>query len=173
MTIKEFIQNTTDGTNLKDMLEIRTYIPIAEKKAVLETVLDTYCTVDDGVVACDYVLKKMVFELAMLKYHTNLDIDITSDADYDDMKQADVDFTDVYYDDYQECKQLLDCMEYELRSQYSIEASIAGLTHKLSDGIGRIVNAAERKISDFDVNQLGLENFDFEQLKNLLGKYGG
>ena len=177
MKILDFIQklNETENINLKTMLEIRTYIPIAEKRAILETMLDRYFTVEDGVPICDYVLKKIMFELAMVKYHTNLDLDITSEEDYDELQlhwDAVMDFFGEYYKDYQECEQMLEGMEQEFRAQYSVESSIARLSNKLSNSINGILGGIADKINDFDMSKFGFDGFDPEQFKDLLNKYG-
>jgi hypothetical protein len=170
MVIKEFLKETKKkNTNLEKILEVRTYIPIAEKKAILEDILDRCFIVEDGVLICDYVLKRMAFELAMIKYHTNLEIDITSEEDYDEVRNAGVNFYELYAADHEECHYLFNGMEQELRSQYSIESSIASLTHKLSGGIEGLVEGISEKVKSFDV---GFEGKELEQFKDLLNKYG-
>jgi hypothetical protein len=173
MIIQEFIKETKKkNINLEKILEVRTYIPIAEKKAILEDILDRCFVVEDGVLTCDYVLKRMAFELAMIKYHTNLEVDIASEEDYDEIRGIEVRFYELYEADYEECRQLFEGMEKELRAQYSIEASIAGLTNKVSNVIESFVEGILEKISDFDMSQFGFEGEELSQIKDLLNKYG-
>ena len=171
-TIKELIQAVEKDVNLTTILEIRTYIPIAEKRAILEAVLDKCFTVKDGVLTCDYVLKKLVFELAMIKYHTDLDINISSEDDYDEIQSLIDTIRCDYLTDYKECQLLFEGMEQELRNQYSIESSIANLTNKLSNNIEGLINIVTEKIGDFDMSKLGFGDLELEQVKNLLNKYG-
>ena len=126
--------------NLKTALEIRTYIPIAEKRIILENILSKCFTVEDGILNCDYIFKKMIFELAMVKYHTNLDIDITSEEDYDALQTVMADLRDAYLVDYKECLMLLDGIEQELRTKHSIESSIVQLSQKISNGVEGLAN---------------------------------
>lgn len=172
MTIEEFLNKVENGSNLKEVLEIRTYIPIAEKKLILETVLDKCFTVENGVLICDYVLKKMAFELAMVKYHTNLDIDITSEDDYDDIQTLGINLNYNYSVDYKECQLLFEGMEKELRSQYSIESSVSDLLNKTSNSIEELTSNILEKINGLDMSSFGFEGKEFEQLKVLLNKYG-
>ena len=172
MTIKEFLEKTKNTTNLKEILEIRTYIPITEKKAILETILDICYTVEGGVPTCDYVLKKIAFELAMIKYHTDLEIDITSEADYDSIQKSEIVFHNEYLSDYDECRSLFIGMEQELRAQYSIESSIASLTNKFSNSIEGLVSGISEKMKEFDVSKFGFEDLELDRFKNLLNKYG-
>ena len=172
MELQTFIEKSKDTANLENILEIRTYIPIVEKKAILEDVLDRCFVVEDGVLICDYVLKRMAFELAMIKYHTNLEIDITSEEDYDEIHNTRVNFYELYEADYDECHSLIEGMEKELRSQYSIESSIAHLTNKLSNSIEDLVDGVAKQINGFDMSKFGFEGKELAQFKDLLIKYG-
>lgn len=173
MKITDFIEEIKkNNIDLQEILEIRTYIPIVEKRAILETVLDGCFTVEDGVLVCNYILKKMAFELAMIKYHTNLEIDILSEDDYDEIQKSGVNIHWGYLSDYQECQLLFDGMERELRAKYSIKSSIAKLTDRLSDNIDGLVNLVAEKVKDIDIGSFGLEGTEFDQFKDLLNKYG-
>lgn len=174
MLVKNFIKklSKTESVNLKEILKIRTYIPIAEKRVILETVLDKSFTVEDGVLACNYILKKMAFELAMIKYHTNLDIDITSEDDYDEIQQIGISLHYNYLEDYKECQLLFEGMEQELRAKHSIESSVASLSNKLSNGIENVVTDITKKINDFDMSNFGFEKEELDKLKILLNMYG-
>lgn len=173
MLVENFIEELNkQDINLKEMLEIRTYIPIAEKRVILETIVDRCFTIKDGVLTCDYILKKMMFELAMIKYHTNLEIDITSEEDYDEIQKTGIDFHCEYPMDYSECYLLFDGIEKELRSQYSIEISVAQLSNKLSDGIEDVVNKITQKIENSDMSKFGFDSIELNRFKKLLNKYG-
>lgn len=172
MNIREFTQKFDEHTNLKEMLEFRTYIPIAEKKVILETVIDKCFAVEGGVLTCDYILKKISFELAMIKYHTDLEIDITSEDDYDELYKSINMFHDVYLEDYAECLSLFEGMERELRAQYSIESSVASLTDELLNNIEGLVTTIKEKVDDLDMSKFGFESSTIDKFKNLLNKYG-
>jgi hypothetical protein len=170
MIIKDFIKETKKkNANLEKILEVRTYIPIAEKKAILDDILDRCFIVEDGVLTCDYVLKRMAFELAMIKYHTNLDIDITSEEDYDEIRSLGTNFYELYAADHEECHLYFEGMVKELCSQYSIESSMARLANKLSGSIEGLVENISQKIEGLDI---GFEGKELEQFKDLLNKYG-
>lgn len=154
MVIADFIKEfKKDFTNLKTMLNIRTYIPMAEKKAIIETVLDTCFRVEDGVLMCDCALKNVAFELAMVKYHTDLDVDIASYDDYDELHTTLHYLHNEYVADYDACDTLFNEMERELRAKYSVGASMASISHN--------VRMLARLISDtmdgFDIGKLDLK----------------
>ena len=172
MTIKEFLEKIKNTTDLKEVLEIRTYIPIAEKKVILETILDQCLTVTDGILTCDYIVMEIAFELAMLKYHTNLEIDIASEEDYDELQSLKDMIHCEYLTDYRRCQSLFNGMKQELYTQYSIETSIIQLSNKISSDIGGLVNIVTQKVESFDMSKFGFEGLELDKLKKMLNKYG-
>lgn len=172
MIIQELINKIENNTDLKEILEIRTYIPITEKRAILETVLDECINIEDGVVTCDYITMKMAFELAMIKYHTDLEIKITSEDNYDEIQKLGIDFHSEYLVDYEECQSLFEGMKQELYSKYSIESSIAQLSNKISGSIDNIVGVIAEKVASLDMSKFGFEGLELDKFKNLLNKYG-
>lgn len=173
MTIQEFVKKNKKGNaDLKKMLEIRTYIPIAEKRAILETILDECFMVDEGVLTCDYITMNMMFELAMIKYHTNLEIQLSSEDDYDELQEFREVIKAEYYADYLECQDLFDGMKQELYSQYSIESSIARLSNKISGSIEGLVGTISNKVGSLDMGSFGFDNENIGKFKELLTKYG-
>ena len=172
MNIQEFTKKLRKNTNLKTTLEIRTYIPISEKRAILEDVLDRCYTVEDGVLACDQTLKTIAFRLAMIKYHTNLDLDIESYEDYDSIAQLEIDICDEFVDDYGACFTLFNSMEKELHSQYSVEASVARLSNRISNSVDDLVSLMANKMQDLDMNKWGFEGSEIDKFKEMLNKYG-
>ena len=141
---------------------------------VLKTKLNEYeCfMVNDGVVTCNYIAMTVMFELAMIKYHTNLEINIDSEDDYDALQEFRNDIQDEYSADYIECQTLFDGMKRELYSQYSIESSIARLSNRFSDGIAGLVDTVSKKVDSFDMSSFGFDNENIGKFKELLNKYG-
>ena len=169
MMIAELLK--MENINLRTALEVRTYIPIAEKKAILEDILNKCFAVKDGILTCDYISKKIAFELAMVKYHTNLEIDTTSEEDYDALQAVILDLHDAYLEDYKDCQSLLNGMEQELRAKYSIESSIAQLSHKISHSIEGLVTLVAEKVDGFDMSAFGFDGAELDKFKKLLNKY--
>jgi hypothetical protein len=108
----------------------------------------------------------------MIKYHTDLEIDIASEEDYDEIQDIKADLYKLYDTDYKECFCLFEGMEQELRSQYSMESSVASLTYKFSGSIEGLVEKVSQKVEDFDMSQFGFKGEELNKFKNLLNKYG-
>lgn len=154
MVIADFIKEfKKDFTNLKTMLNIRTYIPMAEKKAIIETVLDECFRAEDGILTCDCALKNVAFELAMVKYHTDLDVDITSYDNYDELHTMLLYLHNEYFEDYDACYALFNEMERELRAKHSVEASMASISHN----VRMFVRLISDTMDGFDIGKLDLK----------------
>ena len=163
MVIADFIQEIKKGNaiDLKTMLNIRTYIPIAEKKAIIETVLDECFRVEDGILICDCALKNVAFELAMVKYHTDLDVDITSYDNYDELHTVLLCLRMEYAEDYDACDTLFNEMERELRAKHSVEASMASISHNVRMLVGLISDTMD----GLDIGKLDLKELLRESTK--------
>lgn len=183
MTIQNFIEELKNDINidLKNRLQIRAYIPIAEKRAIIEDVVDRSVMVESGVIQYDYVKNKIAFELAMIKYHTDcdLEIDLDSEDDYDAIEALLMDketfrgvLTSLYRDDYYECKTIMEKMIEDLYSQNSIEASIARMASSISESVGSLADHISKKIDNFDIKTMLPQDVDLNGLMTLLNKYG-
>ena len=78
ITVKDFIENMNGDV---DALEVREYIPITEKRLIIEKLISEIMTEDGILVTYDSIVKDMVFSLASICVYTNLEA--TTDEDYD------------------------------------------------------------------------------------------
>ena len=78
ITVKDFIENMNGDV---DTLEVREYIPITEKRLIIEKLISEIMTEDGILVTYDSIVKDMVFSLASICVYTNLEA--TTDEDYD------------------------------------------------------------------------------------------
>lgn len=78
ITVKDFIENINGDV---DALEVREYIPITEKRLIIEKLILEIMTEDGLLVTYDSIVKDMVFSLASICVYTNLEA--TTDEDYD------------------------------------------------------------------------------------------
>lgn len=78
ITVKDFIENMNGDV---DTLEVREYIPITEKRLIIEKLISEIITEDGLLVTYDSIVKDMVFSLASICVYTNLEA--TTDEDYD------------------------------------------------------------------------------------------
>lgn len=177
MKINELIEKMNNGNvNLKEILEIRTYIPIAEKKQIIQDVIGESYYVYEGVLMFDSIDKKMNFDVAMIKYHTNLDIDEDVVAAYDAIHGSSYGnlyeaLIEEFPYDYCECEKLLDSAVEDLYRQFSVEASVGKVADTLSIGIKKVSDTLTKKTQDIDLNEIIGGNADITKILDVLVKY--
>ena len=75
--------NTIVGKYIRDTLQVKTYIPFREKRAIVETIVEQNIEVVDGIKRHDSINGYVSFVMAMLKCHTTLEFEEDPVADYD------------------------------------------------------------------------------------------
>lgn len=180
MTIKEFIQdfkakkivnNQINPTAIEDYirktLEVREYVPFAEKQAVAQIVLTTCSNIEDGVVVIDSVQKYILFTISMISTYTNLEID--EDIDSYDLLCSTLIGDETLLDcilktfekEYGRCLNILNMMTTDLLAENNIEKQVGRfltgilskvdiLGEKLSSNLGEI----PEKLSQLDIDKL-------------------
>ena len=101
ITVQEFVQTFIDKkiTNTKiapdaiskyirDNLEIKTYIPFAEKRRIAEMIVEKYITEVSGIKKYDEISSYVGFISAMIVAHTSLQFSNNSVTDYDLLAQS-------------------------------------------------------------------------------------
>ena len=83
ITVKDFIEKYNGDT---DSLEIRVYIPITEKRAIIEKLVTGIITEDGILTTYDSIEKNIIFSLASINIYTNLGA--TTPEDYDALRET-------------------------------------------------------------------------------------
>lgn len=176
MNIKELVEfmKQDKDINLETMLKPRTYIPVAEKKEIIEDIINKTTVIENGYLKDDGVQRKIYFDVLMAKYHTNLDID-DIEEDYDALHEGLVDGINLqdflmsfYRKDYEECKDMLNITLNDMYKQCSIEASVGNVAVAITN----VINTLTEKIQGFKIEDILSQGIDADQLKILLEKYG-
>jgi hypothetical protein len=189
MKILEFVENykakrfmvTKQGVDerseyLRKELEIKSYIPFAEKQAIAKMVLSECANIEDGVIIIDSVDKYLSFTLAMLATYTALesDEDATLSEEYDTLCSIKVEdgtlldaIIKTFEVEYVRCNDILNMMTADLLAENNIEKQIGKFLSNLSDKINKFGDGLIEKIGDMnmDLNQL-----DIDKLINMIGK---
>ena len=76
--------------NLKiSEIDIKHYIPFAHKQLLCEKVIDVSTLVDEnGIVSCSYFLKKLVTDINIMSFYTDLEFNENTAEDYDFLVQS-------------------------------------------------------------------------------------
>ena len=159
--------NTIVGKYIRDALQIRTYIPFREKRAIVETIVEQNIEVVDGIKRHDSINGYVSFVMAMLKCHTTLEFGEDPVADYDLLAESGllpliIEEFRASYDESDIILKMALAMELEdNNTNVLIGRFLDGVLKKL-DGVGALLK--EKLLS------INFKEEDLAKLKSLLNK---
>lgn len=172
MKIMEFIETMSKENSAKRIgaiIETKKYLPIAEKRRIVEAVIEA-CTEDDGgFIKVDSLDKYIMFTIAVISNYTNLEFGLDGDflSDYDRLCEAGLlDAVIATFDkEYARTNDILNMMLADKLQNNSAEASLSVMTNSVNNAIDKLVNTLSDKINEMN---LDLSNFNQDTLTNLL-----
>ena len=193
MTIQDFIKefnekkviNTQIAPNavadyIKKTLEVKDYVPFAEKRELCERVLNTCNTrKDNGLVEVDSVTRYIIFTLSVLTKYTNLEFSSGQNSEFDSLDEYDMlcqngllnPILDVIGGEYMTCNNILNMMMEDIISNNNTIENILGTaSNKLLESIDKIADALAEKIDELelDLSQINIDKYTW--VKDLLLK---
>ena len=186
MTIKNFIENYQAkkfvSTNvaveyIKKELEVKSYLPFAEKRELCAKVIDVCNTKEDsGLVKVDSVSRYIVFTISILSKYTNLEFssgndDVDSLDEYDMLCQAGLlnEILDVIGGEYTTCNNILNMMMADVvANNNTLENVVANVLGGLGDSIENLVDTLADKVESME---LDLSQIDIDKYMGLINKF--
>lgn len=188
MKVNEFIENykakrfmiTKQGAEemieyLKKELEIKEYLPFADKRELCETVLDACNTRDnDGLIKVDSVSRYIIFTITVISKYTNLEFSSGEDEEYDSLDEYDMlcqnrllnPILSVIGEEYEACNNLLNMMMDDvIANNNTVEAVLGHTLGKVSDSLDGLIGAFAEKVEEME---LDLNQINFDKYKGLL-----
>lgn len=188
MTIKEFIDgfvskkimNTAINPNavseyIRKELEVKDYLPFADKRELCANVLNACNTRDDsGLVKVDSVSRYIVFTLSVISKYTNIEFSSGEDAEFDSLDEYDMlcqvnllnPILDVIGAEYATCNNILNMMMADIEANNNtVEAVLGHTLGKITNSIDKIVNVFAEKVEEMD---LDLSQIDIDKYKGLI-----
>ena len=187
-TIKEFVEAykaktfmvTKNGVDekieyFKKELELKEYVPFADKRELCSAVIEACCTKENGLVKVDSVTRYIIFTISIISKYTNLEF--SSGEEYDSLDEYDMlceagllnPILALIGDEYVTCNNILNMMmEDVVANNNTIEAVLGHNLAKVSDSLDDLIGAFADKVEEmeFDLNQIDFDKFD--KLKGLL-----
>ena len=118
MKIKELVEmyKTNRMLDLKKILDVKEYVGIAYKQKTMELVINECIREENGVLKFDSLSRYILFTVAVLGLHTNLDFSDDNNEDYSVVDDLDMLFenhlldkiVDTFREDYNACQIILD-----------------------------------------------------------------
>ena len=185
MKIKEFVDaykakkfmatksGVTDKVEyLKKELELKEYIPFANKRDICAKVIDACCKKENGLIKVDSVSRYIIFTISMISAYTNLEF--SSDEDYDSLDEYDMlcengllnPILAIIGDEYATCNNILNMMMDDvLANNNTVEAVLGYNLNKVSDSIDDLISALAIKVDEME---LDFSQIDIDKYKWLL-----
>ena len=165
------------GEYIKKTLEVKDYVPFAEKRELCAQVLNACNTKDDsGLIKVDSVSRYIIFTLSIISKYTNLEFssgedEIDSLDEYDMLCQANLlnPILDVIGAEYTTCNNKLNMMmEDIMTNNNTIENVVGAVLGKLGDSIDDFITVISDKVESMN---LDLNQIDIDKYKGLIDQF--
>ena len=184
-TVIEFVENyktrkfmvTKNGVDekidyLKKELELKEYIPFADKRELCANVIDACCEKENGLIKVDSVTRYIIFTISIISKYTNLEF--SSGEEYDSLDEYDMlceagllnPILALIGDEYATCNNMLNMMmEDVIANNNTVEAVLGHNLGKVSDALDDLIGTFADKIAEME---LDLNQIDIDKYKGLL-----
>lgn len=184
MKILEFIENfkskkiantqlNPNAVNeyLKKELEIKDYVPFAEKRDLCVNVLNACNTKSEsGLIKVDSVSRYIIFTLSIISKYTNLEFSSGEDAEFDSLDEYDMlcqsgllnPILDVIGAEYVTCNNILNMMMSDIEANNNtIENVVATVLGNLGGSVDDLITALADKVDEMnlDLNQIDINKY--------------
>lgn len=189
MIISEFIDNFNNkkivntkinehavSDYLREVLEIKTYIPFREKRAVVEMVVAQNITEEDGIKRSDSINQYVSFVTAMITLHTNLEFSEDPVTDYDLLAESGLlsQIIAEFKTSYDECDILLKmalAMELEDNNINVLVGKFLNVVLQRIDGVGGFIKDKLGDLNLKDILGQDIKPEDMAKLQGLLDRW--
>lgn len=177
MKVNELIKiiNESEEVNLKEILEIKEYLPVLIKKAIAHEIVYESTIEDNGFIKVDSFERYMSYVRHMIVHHTNLEY---TDDDYDVMYstmygETSLLNTIMFYfgEDAEECSRILEMVMNDYMQESTIECTVGKLIHGISERISNLTNAITEKTNGVDLKSMIPDNIDMNKLGEFVKNY--
>jgi hypothetical protein len=162
------------GEYLKKELEVKTYVPFAEKRELCEKVLNACNTKKGGLVKVDSVSRYIIFTLSIIAKYTNIEFSSGKDAEFDSLDEYDMlcenyllnPILEVIGEEYVTCNNILNMMMADIEANNNTVEAV--LEHNLSKIVGSVDNITDALVEKIEELNVDLSQIDIDKYKGLL-----
>lgn len=153
-------------------LEVKKYLGIKEKKALVEAIVDECILFEDGVFKFDDIDKYLCFTMRVIEAYTNLELSDDIEVDYDLLCQAGLleMVVNTFKKEYDEVNILLQMKCDYVLSDNNIEAQLGKFLTGLSTKIDVLTEALADKVEGFSFDKLNINAGDIKKLLEFINK---
>lgn len=170
MTIKEFIEIAGKEKNKKMsvILETKKYLPIAEKRALAQQIIDACTKEENGIITVDSVTKYIIFTMIVIGAYTNLEFETLDD--YDALCEADLlnSVIETFAAEYSRVNDIMNMMLADLMQTNNVETAVMGVLNKVNNGMDALIEVLVDKIEEMNFNLDGINSDMIDGVMKLL-----
>ena len=174
---KKFMTITKNGVDekieyLKNELEVKEYMPFADKRELCAAVIGACCTKDDGgLIKVDSVSRYIIFTISIISAYTALEF--SSGEEYDSLDEYDMlceagllnPILALIGDEYATCNNMLNMMMDDIiANNNTVEAVVGNALIKVSNSLDGLIGAFADKVGEME---LDLSQIDIDKYKGL------
>ena len=181
MKVQELVEFVSNSKNkllkqaqleevIAKQIETKKYLPIKQKKELVESIVNECILYEDGVYKFDDIDKYICFTMRVIAAYTNLELSNDIEDDYDVLCEAGIlDMViNTFKKEYDEVNILLQMKcDYVLNSN-SLEVQVGKLFDGVLEKLDIITQALANKVEGFDINNLPISGDDLSKLMQLL-----
>lgn len=161
------------GEYLKKELEVKTYVPFAEKRELCEKVLNACNTKKGGLVKVDSVSRYIIFTLSIIAKYTNIEFS-SGEEEFDSLDEYDMlcenyllnPILEVIGEEYVTCNNILNMMMADIEANNNTVEAV--LEHNLSKIVGSVDNITDALVEKIEELNVDLSQIDIDKYKGLL-----
>ena len=162
MKINELVEKYQKNAriNIAQTIEAQPYIGIELKRHLASLVLDNCTTIIDGEIHIDSIEKYLLFTLAVISAHTNLEFSSEDDTDHSAIDDYDTlcetgllsKVIETFKDDYAACQEVLNMMTSDrLQNNMTLEKKLGNLLDNIQELIG---DSLRHLVGNLDIDEL-------------------
>ena len=160
---------------IRKELEVKTYVPFAEKRELCANVLNACNTKgSNGLVKVDSVSRYIIFTLSVISKYTNIEFSSGEDAEFDSLDEYDMlceshllnPIIEVIGEEYVACNNMLNMMMADIEANNNtVEAVLGHALGKVTDSIDSFIDVLAEKVEELD---LDLSQIDIDKFKGII-----
>lgn len=151
---------------LEKTLEVKRYISIKEKRALIDDIIHGCILYEDGIFKFDDIDKYIAFTMKTIAAYTNLELSNDLESDYDALCEAKLlnAVIETFRGEYENVNLLLQMKCDYILSGNNIEAQFGKFLTGILDKINDLTDVASNKINNFDFNNLPINMDDLNKI---------
>ena len=181
MTTKELITLMSDSKNkmlkteqlealLKKKLDVKEYMSIKEKKALVDNIVNECILYEDGIFKFDDIEKYICFTMRVIEAYTNIELSDDLEEEYDLLCESKMleSVINTFKKEYDDVNILLQMKcDYVLTSN-TLAAQTGRFFNGILEKLDVLINALSNKVDGFDFNNFPISGEDLGKLMQFI-----